>query len=49
VSIVFSTFSSRGRRYQPRRAAVKSMPARSEAKAEPSIAICGLSPSNGGS
>jgi hypothetical protein len=49
VSIVFSTFSSRGRRYQPRRAAVKSMPANSDAKADPSMAICGLPPSNGGS
>ena len=39
VSIVLSIFSSRGRRYQPRRAAMKSMPANSEAKAEPSIAI----------
>jgi hypothetical protein len=38
-----------GRRYQPRRAAVKSMPASSAANVVPSIWTCAVSPVIGGS
>lgn len=48
MSILFLDFSAAGRRYHPRRATVKSIPASSEANIEPSIITCGSSPSSGG-